>query len=212
MEERISQKMIVIVLGMHRSGTSALAGLLHTNGINMGKKLLGPKPENPKGFFEDKTIIKLNDEILSYNNYKVTSWSEKLPSIITCSSNLKLKLSNYIKNRNENIWGWKDPRTCITFPIWKTIIGKKEYKVITIKRDIEAVAKSLYKRNNCSIEQGMKVARAYNKKISKIHKSLNISYENLINNTEDTVNKISEYLNYKISNISIVKKELNRNG
>lgn len=43
-------KKVLMVLGMHRSGTSLLAGLLHLSGIDMGRKLLPPAFDNPKGF------------------------------------------------------------------------------------------------------------------------------------------------------------------
>ena len=48
--------MITIILGMHRSGTSTIAGVLHLNNISMGTyKNFWPRPlaQNPKGFYEN---------------------------------------------------------------------------------------------------------------------------------------------------------------
>ena len=60
------RKKILIVLGMHRSGTSALAGLLSHLSIPMGDNLMTPvEGENDKGFFEDEEIVELNDQLLS---------------------------------------------------------------------------------------------------------------------------------------------------
>jgi hypothetical protein len=53
---------------MHRSGTSAVAGILHLNGIAMGsEKTFKPKPlpQNPKGFYENYDFRKINDKFSS---------------------------------------------------------------------------------------------------------------------------------------------------
>ena len=54
------KKEIIIVLGMHRSGTSLIAGVLHEMGVNMGSNLMKADEYNPKGYFEDIEIYKFN--------------------------------------------------------------------------------------------------------------------------------------------------------
>jgi hypothetical protein len=56
---------MILLLGMHRSGTSALAGMLHSGGIKLGDDFIQPLPENPKGFFEDLKIQNINKQILA---------------------------------------------------------------------------------------------------------------------------------------------------
>src|SRR3972149_1538089 len=55
----------VIVLGMHRSGTSLIASILHLSGISMGKEFLRPDNGNPGGYFEDLEFLNLNKTILT---------------------------------------------------------------------------------------------------------------------------------------------------
>src|SRR5262245_57953734 len=57
---------IICVLGMHRSGTSVAARLMNLLGIDLGveEHLLGPQPDNPKGFWEYQPILALNEELL----------------------------------------------------------------------------------------------------------------------------------------------------
>ena len=56
----------VFVMGMHRSGTSAIAGALHKLGYEFGKELVDPAPGiNDLGFFEDKTVLALHEELLA---------------------------------------------------------------------------------------------------------------------------------------------------
>jgi hypothetical protein len=72
----MKNKKTIIILGMHRSGTSMVAGLLAKMGINMGDDLLGRSPSNPFGHFEDWDFVNLNDSILSKAK---GSW-DKLPA------------------------------------------------------------------------------------------------------------------------------------
>ncbi|MGH2482289.1 MAG: sulfotransferase family protein, partial [Ktedonobacteraceae bacterium] len=55
----------IIVLGMHRSGTSAVAGMLNALGMYLGSDLMAPAADNPKGFYEHNGITNLHDELLS---------------------------------------------------------------------------------------------------------------------------------------------------
>lgn len=58
------QRLLVLVLGMHRSGTSVMARGLATLGIQLGDRLLPAHPCNPKGFFEDADINAGNATLL----------------------------------------------------------------------------------------------------------------------------------------------------
>src|SRR5215469_1243814 len=55
---------VVIITGMHRSGTSALSGALARIGVDFGKRLLSPSWHNPKGYFEHPEIVALHDSLL----------------------------------------------------------------------------------------------------------------------------------------------------
>ncbi|MEL5879436.1 hypothetical protein [Cereibacter sphaeroides] len=59
------QKVAVLVLGMHRSGTSMLGGVLDRLGCQGARTHLKAAPSNPKGYFESPEIMKLNDAILA---------------------------------------------------------------------------------------------------------------------------------------------------
>ncbi len=47
----------VVVLGTGRSGPSAVAGILHTLGVSVGRNLLGSNRSNPRGYFEDRDLV-----------------------------------------------------------------------------------------------------------------------------------------------------------
>ena len=66
----------LVVLGMHRSGTSALAGVLSKTGYDLPKNLLPASFDNPKGYFESKEIIALNDDLFAEMG---AVWSDWMP-------------------------------------------------------------------------------------------------------------------------------------
>jgi len=195
--------MIILVLGMHRSGTSAVAGLLHFGGVFMGERLLGRdrrSVHNKKGHWEDLELININDKIL---NFFGGSWSrvpeldfDKLPS------ELKKQMSNlvYRYNVNHRVWGWKDPRMSVVFSMWYEIIKLEKLKVLYVNRDRRAVVKSLLKRNrSMSGEEAGRLWEFYNEmillNIEKYNlRSLFLNYEELIINPRAEQKRIEQFL------------------
>jgi hypothetical protein len=140
--------MIILVMGMHRSGTSALAGMLHHGGIFMGEQLVGKSRNNPKGHYEDRALLSLDNRILRHLN---GSW-RKVPenihwkhiSIIIFSQMTALhkKYSDY------KVRGWKDPRMAVLFPAWHQVLkDEDEIVFLHIVRHPKEVAQSLQKRH-----------------------------------------------------------------
>jgi len=130
--------MIVIIIGMHRSGTSALAGLLHSNNISMGKDgdfYPPPAKENPKGFYEHKMIPDINRVILKEHGigeYEMTGIVEK--SIY--QNEIEAFFEKTFKGKNRI--ALKDPRLCVTLPIWANVISKThELTVLNVHRSID---------------------------------------------------------------------------
>ena len=151
-----------IVLGMHRSGTSLIAGGLNKSGINMGEKLLGANEWNPKGHFENEEFIELNDRILAEAG---GSWDNP-PSeeaILKAGEKLKDEIKVVVDRNKGRLWGWKDPRTTLTIKCYLPYIEHPFF--ITCWRKPLDVAKSLNKRNGMPIEQGVKIAKEYNKRL-----------------------------------------------
>jgi hypothetical protein len=67
-------KTAIVISGMHRSGTSSIAGVVSKLGAAVpAGKLLATKPDNPRGFFESEKINLFNDRILTECG---TNWSD----------------------------------------------------------------------------------------------------------------------------------------
>lgn len=140
----------VCVLGMHRSGTSLVAGLLRHLGIDLGPDdaLLPADSNNESGYFELRELVHLNNDILAQYG---GSWSElpDLPSGWEDSeelASLRERARRLLTRRfaSSPQWGWKDPRTCVTLPFWQRLAPGLRY-VICVRNPVD-VAYSLRSR------------------------------------------------------------------
>ena len=218
--------MIVIVVGMHRSGTSAVAGLLHLNGISMGKmRDFKPKPlpQNPKGFYENYVFRKISDSVLEYSKYDVKSYNPILNEI-RLPIRIKTKMMKVVEEYNSKFenWGWKDPRTCLTLEVWLEVISEmnlfEQVKILFTIRNEYSVAKSLYSRNHLPLDQSVKLWKTYNEcAINTIDQfgaeTHYFTYEQLIGNPIKITDSIFSFLDHKFDKktvMSFVDIKLNR--
>lgn len=74
LETTTKEKICILVLGMHRSGTSALAGLFNRLGVALPEgDLIGASKSNPSGHFEPEEVVRIHDRILSETG---SGWSD----------------------------------------------------------------------------------------------------------------------------------------
>ena len=62
---RLENSTAVIVLGMHRSGTSALAGILHHLGVELGERLMDASADNPRGYWEHRDVVAVDQRLMT---------------------------------------------------------------------------------------------------------------------------------------------------
>jgi hypothetical protein len=215
--------MIIIVVGMHRSGTSALAGMLHNNGIVMGDdKNFVPKAsqENPKGFYENFLFRKINDSIVGRSRYKIKSWNANVPHMkANCVNRYRMRRTLKKYNNKYGKWGWKDPRTCLTLGLWLKEIKKLKLintcKIIYVIRNPYAVAKSIVTRKNTNYKNALKLWRIYNEcALNSIDcydaSTFYLSYEQLCNNKIKIATAMFTFLSHDFSE-AIVNKFIDKN-
>jgi len=143
----------VVILGMHRSGTSALAGMLGNSGIQFGRSLLPGQSDNPRGFWEHTEIVDLNERILASFG---SSWDDMQPPQPTWWEDEKAALFREEISRiltgvfgKTQLWGIKDPRLCKLVPLWRRgldDVGCKSCFILIHRHPLE-VARSLKRRN-----------------------------------------------------------------
>lgn len=137
----------IVVLGMHRSGTSLIAGLLHYLGVYMGDNHTSPDESRPWGNFEDRSFVSLNQQLLTAAG---GSWRKppSTKSLWAASHPFNERIQRLIRDRsNHPLWGFKDSRTCLTASLWHHHLCLWEKpKYIMVWRDRDAIAASLIKR------------------------------------------------------------------
>ncbi len=72
-QQSLYSQEVFIILGMHRSGTSMLAGALSLCNFYLGNNLMNPSSDNAKGYFEHNEIVRIHDEFLNNIGY---SWND----------------------------------------------------------------------------------------------------------------------------------------
>jgi len=137
--------MVVIVAGMHRTGTSLIASILVSLGVHMGDKMLKSTSSQPYGHWEDVDFYQMNKRILREAG---GNWRRPPPPhrILKLRQPLSKPVEGLLKAKikDEN-WGWKDPRNCLTLPLYHPHLESPTY--IKVIRDQTDTINSLIKRS-----------------------------------------------------------------
>ena len=156
----------VCIAGMHRSGTSTVAQLLHRCGLHLGdeNELFAAGPTNPDGFWENSRFVKINEQLLAAY---AGGWDA--PPLLPTGwhEDNELRPQRDAANRlladfdGRECWGWKDPRNSLTLPFWLDLMP--DMKIVVCIRNPLEVARSLRERGNSSIVLGLNLWKAYNR-------------------------------------------------
>ena len=133
----LRDKGVVVVLGMHRSGTSAVAGMLADHGVE-----LGPVSQrnrfNPRGNREITELNRLHDRILKRSG---GSWSDP-PARIRARSSDYRRRNEILRSIPGETIGVKDPRLLLLLELWRDL----DPRPIGVIRNPVAVRQSLERR------------------------------------------------------------------
>ena len=135
---------ILIILGMHRSGTSLTANWLDKCGLELGNQFIDTDVGNVTGYYEDKDFVNFHRKLMAKNGFNTPFYSQ--------TKNLEydeadlLEAKNLVGTRNSKFsqWSWKDPRTCLFLGLWHEVLPKA--KVIVLLRHYDEVVDSLIRR------------------------------------------------------------------
>lgn len=136
-----------LVLGMHRSGTSALAGLMDSLGISAPGELLPASETNRLGYFEPKEVVQLHDDLLASAG---SGWADPRRFEVadeSVTAPYREQLMTFVRDMSEKRFVLKDPRICRLLPMWRSILKDHKTTPLLIVRNPIGVAGSLAKRN-----------------------------------------------------------------
>jgi hypothetical protein len=156
----VQRRPIVLVVGMHRSGTSLCSHILSALGVDMADKIAGPgnasvTADNPRGHWERWEIVAFHDRILGLFNrdywgrfhdfaLPVAWWAD--PRV----AQIRREIVAFLEKRmGDGYFGLKDPRMVRLMPVWHQIFNELKLapKVVLCLRNPAQVARSLHARD-----------------------------------------------------------------
>ncbi len=158
----------VAIVGMHRSGTSWLAGTLQELGLELGV-VDEANPYNARGNREHARIQELHASVFQAAG---GSWRNP-PARAEWSDAQRDELRRIVDDlgRDAAVWGFKDPRTLFVLDEWRAQVPDLE--VVGIFRNPQAVAASLGRRGSFSMPRRPALAlwTVYNQRLVEIHRA-----------------------------------------
>ncbi|VVM06588.1 sulfotransferase family protein [Methylacidimicrobium tartarophylax] len=154
----------VLILGMHRCGTSALTRCLGFLGADLGSELVEPAGDNPTGFWEDVRFLAINQRLTDLLGEEGDRWWEHAvpPEIPLSSPGVRSLLSEAVEEIRGRVaasawWAFKDPRTLRALPFWEEALvraGARILEVVAVRHPL-ACAQSLLRRNDIPEERSL---------------------------------------------------------
>ena len=192
--------MQIFVLGMHRSGTSAIARILNLMGVYFGGEHVGTgrSEQNEKGFWERRDVRDLNDDVLFSSR---CDWdcvaeldldglpAETKSAYVDAAADIVLNIDAH------RPWFIKEPRLCLLFPIWRQAL-ENPFCIHVIRNPLE-VAHSLRTRNGIPIRTGLALWEIYNLHALNASTGLRrvfVSYEDLMRDPSPVIERLHSVL------------------
>jgi hypothetical protein len=217
MPESDGSRTALVVLGMHRSGTSALARALAFCGHALPNDLMAPQNDNPKGFWESVGVVQLNEGILAAVG---AAWDRPGPFLLpgmdlpTSSERISAAIARkWLPDALEALrhsYGTsgaivlKDPRIALFLPLWRAALAEAGYtpRFILVYRNPLEVAASLRVRNRMALRPSLLLWQSYNLPALELEISgalgAIVSYERLLEDPLDALKRLFEELRISI--------------
>lgn len=153
----------VVVLGMHRSGTSAITRTVNLLGVPtcIPGDLIRDRTANLRGHWESGTLVRRNEELIQAAGGAwwcppplETDW------LALAGDRLRDSAEAFDRVHPTPSWVWKDPRTCMTAPFWQAALPHRLTFLLAVRHPL-AVAASLATRNALTSEAGVALWEGY---------------------------------------------------
>jgi GT2 family glycosyltransferase len=194
----------VLVLGMHRSGTSATAGVLKILGLDLGSRLMASAPDNPKGFWENLDAVEINESLLAgldrhWDDIRPLppDWMGSVPAQRARVSIRELVEREFAAS---SLWAVKDPRLSRTAPLWREVLHARGIRsaFVVVVRHPEEVAASLVMRSGARTPEIARLLWLRHlidaERASRGHARCVVAYEDLLADWRGSVARMTDAL------------------
>jgi len=194
---------VLLALGMHRSGTSALAGLLCQQGFQAPHNPDGGDAHNPTGYWEPQQIRAFHNSLLEGAQ---SSWEDPLlpvlpwqpQNLMTALADLEQALAaDFPAPDPQAVALIKDPRQCRLLPVWNDLFERRPYQVAVVLavRQPEAVAASLVSRDQLPLDRALLLWLSHTLEAERTTRQLPrlvLSYEQLLQDPAAAVQRCQQ--------------------
>ncbi len=204
-----SNRSIILVAGMHRSGTSAVTRFLNLYGASLPKNLLKPvKNDNDLGFWESQVLMEFHDEVLNSIGCTWDSVSP-IPDDWFRSSDAQTyqnRLCELIESQfgDFKVGLVKDPRICKLVPLWEAALkemGIDSHYIISLRNPSE-IAQSLFRRNGIELNYALalwfvhlRMLEMHTRELPRVF----VRFEDLLKDSQSLSLQLSKTLNVQLN-------------
>jgi len=159
--------------------------------------MLGSDSSNPTGHYEDLEFLAINKAILRVagGSWRSPTSHEAIMAVHTYDARMAALVAK--RDAEHELWGWKDPRTCLTLEKWMPLLSHPF--VAYIHRDHRSVMDSLWRRNHIGLSEGIPLCGEYERRLEGIHFDWFGDYEVMVNYPEDSVQALAAALDLEPS-------------
>jgi hypothetical protein len=222
--------MAILVLGMHRSGTSMVTEIIEALGVYLGPadELIGPSTFNERGHFELLRAVEFDNDLLreAGGTWDAPPARDRLDAL---AATHRPPIDEWFGGHAA--WAFKDPRLCLTLPVWMAALSPESVRVVHVIRDPYATARSLVARNaamelpsshhgrgEMTMVDGLGLWAEYNQRACAYTETfglprLTLWYDQVLDDPRRQVARLADFLEYRCddlaSKVACVRAELN---
>ena len=196
----------IIVTGAGRSGTSAVARVLHKSGLRMGRRFTPPTEFNALGYYEELPVMLLNDRIVTECGMDQWGYWPSRAQVLEVAAKHAAEMDALASHCTSA--GWKDPRFCITLEAWLPRLPAKP-KVIVCLRNPQALVESALRHYGVSdVAEARSASEAtwehwYGRLLEFIRdfelEATSVDYDELLDRPEEAVAALSRFVGCRLS-------------
>jgi hypothetical protein len=129
-------RQVYVVLGMHKSGTTLVSKILHGSGIRMGRGADVEGDYDRGTFYERSDARELNQHMIGFGD---PAFEHPAPRSLRFGDEERVRMRQIVREceAEETSWGFKDPRTCLTYPAWREELPA--HRLLVVYRSLEEV-------------------------------------------------------------------------
>lgn len=212
-KNKLRDKELIIIIGMHRSGTSLMSSIISSLGYSLGKNINKDKDyANSLGYYENDEFTKIHDQLFERRS---SSWNKIIYENFSNFFHIEVEeyinlILNEFDSKNKILI--KDPRASFLLPLILTANNNLNLKFIVMKRNKNDCIKSLMHIHNIDINDSKNLYDLTYQNINKFINSnfIEINYEDFGNNFQKIENKLINFLNIKTKIENFYKPAMHR--